>query len=169
MARKKDSQDICFIPDGDYAAFIGQHSPNATEKVDFISADGRVLGQHNGIIHYTIGQRKGLGLSFGHPVYVTAKSAANNTVTVGEHEDLFSRTLTASSINLIPFDRMHTTMRLKAKIRYRQEATDATVEQIAEDKIFVEFVQPQRAISPGQSLVLYEDDYVIGGGIIDPA
>ena len=166
MAQKSDSQDICFVPDGDYAAIIARITGKAPVSGRFISMDGKVLGQHRGQIHYTIGQRKGLGISLGKPAFVISKSAKDNTVMLGENADLFSNRLTAKQINLIPFDCMDKPMRLLAKVRYRQEACSARVEQIDHDKLVVEFDAPQRAICPGQSLVLYKDDYLIGGGII---
>ena len=166
MAARKDSQDICFIPDGNYAAFIQRFTGKTPECGDFINSEGRVLGRHKGQLCYTIGQRKGLGIALGKPAFVTAKSALHNTVTLGENADLFTTRLTATQINLIPFDRMDRPMRLLAKARYRQEAAPARVEQIDEHTLTVEFEAPQRAICPGHSLVLYDDDYVGGGGII---
>ena len=166
MASKSDSQDICFVPDGDYAAFIARITGKTPEHGSFISTDGKVLGEHKGQLHYTIGQRKGLGISLGKPAFVVAKSAKNNTVTLGEDADLFTTRLVAKQINLIPFDRLDAPMRLLAKVRYRQEASPARVEQIGENELLVEFDTPQRAICKGQSLVLYQDDYLLGGGII---
>ncbi|MBQ8357178.1 MAG: tRNA 2-thiouridine(34) synthase MnmA [Clostridia bacterium] len=166
MAHKKDSQDICFVPDGDYAAFIARITGRTPEPGDYISREGAVLGRHKGQLHYTIGQRKGLGIALGKPAFVTAKSAINNTVTLGENADLFTTRLIAKNPNLIPFDKLDSPMRLLAKVRYRQEASPARVEQTGDNTLIVEFEAPQRAICPGQSLVLYEDDYVVGGGII---
>ena len=166
MAARKDSQDICFVPDGDYAAFIEKMTGKAPVGGDFIDREGRVLGRHKGQLHYTIGQRKGLGIALGKPAFVTAKSAEKNTVTLGENEDLFGKRLVAKSINLIPFDEMAAPMKLLAKARYRHEAAMARVEQVDADTLAVEFDEPQRAICAGQSLVLYDGDYVIGGGII---
>ena len=163
---KGESQDICFIPDGDYAAFIKDHGAPQDRPGDFLSLDGQILGQHRGIIHYTIGQRKGLGISLGKPAFVVSKSAADNTVTLGENEDLFTRRLTVKSLNFIPFDEISAPLKLEAKARYRQEAAPARVEQVGKDELVVEFDTPQRAISPGQSLVLYDGDLVIGGGKI---
>ena len=166
MASKGDSQDICFVPDGDYAAFIARITGKTPEHGSFISTDGKVLGEHKGQLHYTIGQRKGLGIALGKPAFVVAKSAEHNTVTLGEDADLFTTRLVAKQINLIPFDRMDMPMQLLAKARYRQEASPARVEQISESELIVEFEAPQRAICKGQSLVLYKDDYLIGDGII---
>ncbi|MBR2329091.1 MAG: tRNA 2-thiouridine(34) synthase MnmA [Clostridia bacterium] len=166
MAHQKDSQDICFVPDGDYASFILRMTGKTPTPGNFVSLDGTVLGEHKGQLHYTIGQRKGLGISLGKPAFVTAKSVLHNTVTLGDNADLFTARLTIRDINLIPFDRMDSPMRLLAKARYRQEACHARVEQTDEHTLTVEFETPQRAICPGQSLVLYDGDYVIGGGII---
>ena len=166
MAARKDSQDICFVPDGDYAAFIEKMTGKAPVGGDFIDREGRVLGRHKGQLHYTIGQRKGLGIALGRPAFVVEKSAEHNTVTLGENEDLFGKRLVAKNINLIPFDKMDAPMKLLAKARYRHEAAFARVEQIDADTLAVEFDEPQRAICQGQSLVLYDGDYVVGGGII---
>ncbi|MBE6594977.1 MAG: tRNA 2-thiouridine(34) synthase MnmA [Ruminococcaceae bacterium] len=165
-AAKGDSQDICFIPDGDYTAFIARHTHTPFPPGDFLSTDGRVLGRHNGIIHYTPGQRKGLGIALGKPAYVVSKSAAENIVVLGDNEDLYSRRLMVRDINLIPFERFSAPMRLYAKARYRQAPAPARVEQTAPDELTVEFESPQRALAPGQALVLYDGDYVVGGGTI---
>ena len=165
-AHKSDSQDICFIPDGDYGTFIATHTDATVPEGDFLALDGKVLGRHRGIIHYTIGQRKGLGIALGRPAFVVRKSAQDNTVTLGENEHLFTTRLTVNNINLIPFDILRSPTALFAKARYRQEAAPARVEQTGEDELTVEFKTPQRAVSPGQSLVLYDGDYVIGGGKI---
>ena len=166
VAQKEDSQDICFIPDGDYAAFIRRFTGKTPECGKFLSTDGRVLGTHQGQLHYTIGQRKGLGIALGAPAYVVAKSAEENTVTLGTNKDLFTTRLVAKNINFIPEDGLSAPRKLLAKVRYSQKATLARVEQTGEDELTVEFDTPQRAISKGQSLVLYEDDYLFGGGII---
>ena len=154
------------MPDGDYAAFITRITGCVPQPGDFIDAKGRTLGKHKGQIHYTIGQRKGLGIALGKPAFVTAKCAQTNTVTLGENQDLFSKRLVAKDCNFILFDRLQAPMRLLAKARYRQEAAPARVEQTEEGTLVVEFDTPQRAICKGQSLVLYQDDYLVGGGII---
>ena len=166
MAQKSDSQDICFIPDGDYAAFIEKFTGKTPARGNFLSTDGRVLGTHKGQLCYTIGQRKRLGIALGAPAYVVAKSAEDNTVTLGRNEDLFTSRLVAKNINFIPEDMLHAPRKLLAKVRYSQAATPARVEQTDKDELTVEFDTPQRAISKGQSLVLYEDDYLFGGGVI---
>ncbi len=166
-AHKSDSQDICFIPDGDYGTFIERYSQKPILPGNFLSLDGRVLGQHRGVVHYTIGQRKGLGIALGKPAFVVSKSAESNTVTLGANENLFTRRLTVKNINFIPFDTLGAPLKLLAKARYRQEAAPARVEQTDTDELTVEFDAPQRAISAGQSLVLYDGEYVIGGGKIE--
>ena len=165
-AHKSESQDICFVPNGDYVSLIEKYGKKPISKGAFLSIDGKPLGEHQGIVHYTVGQRKGLGISLGRPAFVVAKSAADNTVTLGQNEDLFSKRLTVEHINFIPFDKLSTPITLQAKARYRQEAASARVEQTGEDELTVEFDTPQRAIAAGQSLVLYDGDYVIGGGKI---
>lgn len=166
-AQKQDSQDICFVPDGDYAAFIERYTGKEYPAGKFLDRDGNLLGEHRGMIRYTIGQRKGLGLAFGEPTYVCAKNAADNTVTLGKNEDLFSRDLTARNVNLIALPKLDRPLRVQAKIRYRANPADAWVEQIDEHHVKVRFDVPQRAISPGQSLVLYDGSIVVGGGIIE--
>ena len=166
-AHKSDSQDICFVPDGDYAAFIRRHTGKDYPRGQFLSPDGKILGEHEGIVHYTMGQRRGLGISSNQGrLYVTKVDPLTNTVVLGPNSDLFSTTLTARNINLIPFDSIPAPMRLKAKVRYRMPEQPCTVEQLDEDTLRVTFDQPQRAITPGQSLVLYDGDYVVGGGVI---
>ena len=167
-ARRRDSQDICFVPDGDYAAFIRRHTGKAYPAGDFVAPDGRVLGQHEGIIAYTLGQRRGLGVSSAQGrLYVTKIDPAANTVTLGANDALFARTLEAEHINLIPCQRLTAPLRVQARARYRHSAQNATVEQIGEDRIRVTFDRPQRAITPGQAVVLYDGDIVVGGGTID--
>ena len=166
-ANRRDSQDICFIPDGDYAAFIERYTKKAFPTGDFIDRDGRVLGTHNGALRYTIGQRKGLGIALGHPSYVISKSMIKNTVTLGLNEDLFAKELTAHSLNLIATDRLDAPLRVEAKIRYSAAPAPATVEQTSPDTVSLRFDTPQRAITSGQSVVFYDGDTVIGGGIID--
>ena len=167
-ARKGDSQDICFVPDGDHAAFIRRHTGLDYPRGDFLSPDGQVLGQHEGIIAYTLGQRRGIGVSSANGrLYVTGICPENNTVTLSGPEDLMHHTLEADGLNFIPFDALNKPMRVQAKTRYRQPAQDALVEQIAPDRIRVTFDEPQRAMTPGQSVVLYDGDVVLGGGTID--
>ena len=166
-ARKRDSQDICFVPDGDYAAFIERYTGESFPKGSFVDLNGNVLGEHQGIIRYTIGQRKGLGIALGKPAFVCAKNVEENSVVLGENSDLFSKTLTAKDVNLISVERIDSPMRVCAKVRYNQKEQPATVEMIGENRIKVEFDEPQRAISKGQSVVLYDGEIVVGGGIIE--
>ena len=167
-ARKGDSQDICFIPDGDYAAFIRRHTGKTYPTGNFVAPDGRVLGRHEGIIAYTLGQRRGLGVSSANGrLYVTKIDPAENTVTLSDNDALFARTLEADGVNFIPFDRLNTPLRVQAKARYRHGAQSAVVEQIGENRIRVTFDRPQRAMTPGQAVVLYDGEIVVGGGTID--
>ena len=166
-AKKRESQDICFVPDGDYAAFIERYTGEPNRPGNFVDGEGRVLGRHRGFVRYTIGQRRGLGLSLREPLYVCAKRAADNTVILGRGEELFSKSLTASGINLIACERISSPLRLRAKVRYKQREQWATVEQTAEDRLRVDFDEPQRAVTPGQAVVLYDGSCVVGGGTIE--
>ena len=166
-AKKPDSQDICFVKDSEYASFIEKFSNRGSMPGDFIDPTGKVLGKHNGIIRYTIGQRKGLGLFSGEPLYVWSKCADKNTITVGNVDGTYSNSLIASDINLIAVDRIDGAIRAKVKIRYNQQAQPAIVEQVAADRLLIEFCDPQFAISSGQAVVIYIDEYVIGGGTIE--
>lgn len=165
-ARKSDSQDICFIPDGKYAQFIERYSKKSYPCGSFVDTDGNVLGEHKGIIRYTVGQRRGLGLALPAPLYVKEKNVTENKVILCDNEGLFTRELYADSINFIPFDTLQGAMRVKAKTRYKHQEQWATVEQTDDDSFRLVFDEPQRAISKGQSVVLYDGDYVVGGGII---
>ena len=166
-AHKKDSQDICFIPDGKYAEFLERYRNKTYAEGDFLSTDGRILGKHKGIIRYTVGQKKGLGLVLPEPLYVCAVDPIANTVTLGKSEELFSTKLIAKGINLISVESISSPMRVKAKVRYRHTEEWATVTQLDSDSIEVIFDTPQRAITKGQSVVLYDGDTVVGGGLID--
>lgn len=165
-ASKKDSQDICFIPDGNYAAFIEKHLGKSFPEGDFVTADGRVLGTHKGIIRYTVGQRKGLGLALPAPMYVKEKDTVNNRVILTDNDSLFTTTLEADNINLITCDHLDAPIRVKARVRYKHQEQWATVTQTSEDRLLVVFDEPQRAIAKGQSVVLYDGDTVVGGGRI---
>ncbi len=166
-AKKHESQDICFVPDGDYAAFIEQHLGKTFPPGDFVKKDGTVLGTHRGMIRYTVGQRRGLGLALPSPLYVCEKDLANNRVVLCSNEELYSKTLTARDINLIALDRIDRPMRVQAKVRYSQAAQNATVEQTDATHFRLLFDVGQRAITKGQAVVLYDGDYVVGGGTID--
>lgn len=165
-AEKKDSQDICFVPDGDYAAAISRYTGRTYPAGNFVSEEGRVLGRHKGHIHYTVGQRKGLGLSFGEPMYVCEKRAAENEVVLSRNDALFAGELEAEQFNWIAIDPPASPIRVAAKIRYNQTEQPATVTATGADRAHIVFDKPQRAIAKGQSVVLYDGDYVIGGGII---
>ena len=165
-ARKHDSQDICFVPGGDYTAFLREYTGKASEPGDFINLQGEVVGRHRGTVCYTIGQRKGLGLSMGEPVYVCGKDMAAGTVTVGPNEALFSRELVAKDWVFFPFEKLTEPLAVTAKIRHSQFDQPATVYPEDGGLARVVFDEPQRAISPGQAVVLYQGDTVIGGGTI---
>ena len=163
---KPDSQDICFVPDGAYARFIWEHTGHTPEPGDFIDIDGCILGQHAGIECYTIGQRKGVGLSGAHPYYVVAKNADRNTVMLGEDEDLWREDLTAGELNWIAFDALTAPLRCAARTRYHQAEVPCTVTPGEEGQAEVRFDAPVRAITPGQAVVFYDGDVVLGGGTI---
>lgn len=165
-ARKPDSQDICFVPDGDYAAFIRRYAGKEFPPGAFVGTQGQVYGQHKGIIHYTVGQRKGLGLSFPQPMFVKELDVEKNRVVLAKAEELFSQEVIARDINLISVESIPAPLRVKARVRYRQKEQPATVLQTGPDELRVVFDQPQRAVTPGQSLVLYDGDTVVGGGKI---
>ncbi|MDR2344379.1 MAG: tRNA 2-thiouridine(34) synthase MnmA [Spirochaetaceae bacterium] len=168
-AAKRDSQDICFVPDGDYGAFMENYSGKAYPAGTIMDRAGNVLGRHRGFVRYTIGQRRGLGVSSKAPLYVSAKSKEDNTITLGPETELYSKTLTVGNINLIAYGSLERPMRASVKTRYLQREQAATVEQTAEDTIRVEFDEPQRAVTPGQAAVLYDGGYVLGGGTIRDA
>jgi tRNA-specific 2-thiouridylase len=165
-AQKRDSQDICFVRSGGYAKFIEDYTGRACPKGRFKDMSGADLGEHKGMIHYTVGQRKKLGIPTPAPLYVCSVDASSNTVVLGESHALYQRTLTAGDINLIPFDRLDTPLRVQAKIRYKQPEQPAILRQTGPDSLHVEFDSPQRAITKGQAVVLYDGDVVIGGGVI---
>ena len=165
-ARKHDSQDICFVPDGDYVAFMERYTGKHYPSGDFLDLDGNAVGKHRGAVSYTLGQRKGLGLAMGAPVYVCAKDMEKNTVTVGPNEALFSTTLFADDWNWFPFETLTEPIRVQAKARYNQPPQSATVYPGENGTARVVFDAPQRALTPGQAVVLYDGDLVVGGGTI---
>lgn len=165
-ARKRDSQDICFVPDGDYLAFLQRYTKKLYPAGDFLDLDGKVVGRHNGAAGYTLGQRKGLGLAMGEPVYVCSKDMARNTVTVGPSEALFHTTLLANDWFFFPFPALDKPIRVLAKTRSRMTEQPAVVYPEEDGYCRVEFEEPQRAITPGQAVVLYQGDMVVGGGTI---
>jgi tRNA-specific 2-thiouridylase len=168
-AKKHDSQDICFVPDRDYGGFIERYTGKISPPGDIIGTDGSLLGRHRGIVRYTIGQRRGLGVACNEPVYVAAKSPADNSVTLGPDSALFAKALIAEDLNFIAYSKLERPLRVTAKTRYLQTEQSATAEQTGEDTLRVEFDKPQRAITPGQAVVLYDEDTVIGGGTIREA
>jgi len=168
-ARKRDSQDICFVPDGDYAAFLQRYTGKTYPEGNYLDLNGTVVGRHKGAVCYTRGQRKGLGLAMGAPVYVCKKDMQANTVTVGPNEALFSSALRAKDWNWFPFPALTAPLQVTAKIRHSQMELPATVYPEENGFARVEFDTPQRAITPGQAVVLYDGDYVIGGGTITDA
>lgn len=165
-AKKHDSQDICFVPDGKYADFITGYTGKTYPCGNFVDKAGNVLGEHKGIIRYTIGQRKGLGLALPAPMYVCEVNPAENTVVLSTDAELYSDTLTAKNINLISVDKLTEPTRLQAKVRYRQAEQWATVTQTDDDTLVIHFDEPQRAVTRGQAVVLYDGDIVVGGGTI---
>ena len=165
-AHKSDSQDICFVPDGDYAGFMEGYTGRISQPGDFVNTDGRVLGRHKGIIHYTIGQRKGLGIALGAPAFVCGKDPATRQVVLGKNEDLFTREVHLTGVNLLSVDSMDTPMAVIARIRSTHRGDAATVVMTGKDTATVTFDEPQRAACKGQSCVFYDGDVVIGGGII---
>lgn len=165
-AKKHDSQDICFVKNGCYADFITDYTKREYPEGDFVDKNGNVLGRHKGIIRYTVGQRKGLGISFGQPMYVVKVDPDTNTVVLGNEEELFSRTLHATDLNLIAVDSLTVGDRYSAKIRYSQGEAPCTVTAVGETDVVLTFDTPQRAVTKGQSVVIYDGDTVVGGGII---
>ena len=165
-ARKRDSQDICFVPDGDYMAFLERYTGEKGIPGDFLDEEGNVVGTHRGAAAYTLGQRKGLGLAMGAPIYVTGKDMAANTVTVGPNGSLFHAALVADDWNWAAFETLTQPIRCKAKARSRMTEQPATVYPLEDGRCRVVFDEPQRAITPGQAVVLYDDDIVLGGATI---
>lgn len=165
-AGKPDSQDICFVPDGNYAAFIERHTGRIFSEGDFLDTEGNVMGRHGGIVRYTVGQRKGLGVTFGRPVYVCGKDVQKNTVTLGDSDDLLTMTAAAEDVNLIAVPDISKPMRITAKTRYNMTDAAGTLERVGDSKIKVTFDVPQRAVTKGQALVVYNGDIVVCGGKI---
>ena len=170
VADKPDSQDICFVPDGDYASFIektvrersGQELPDG----NFVTPDGRILGRHKGIVHYTVGQRKGLGLALGYPAFVLEIRPETNEVVIGTYEESLTRTVKADGLNFMSIEDLTEPRRVFAKIRYNHKGAWCTVEKTGSDEVTCRFEEPQRAVTPGQALVFYDGEYVLGGGTI---
>lgn len=167
VAEKPDSMEICFIPDQDYAGYIEKTTGIHVAKGNYVDQAGEILGQHKGIIHYTIGQRKGLNLAMGRPVFVTEIRPETNEVVIGENEDVFAKTLRCSQLNAMAVPAFKSGMEVFAKIRYNHKGAPAVIKSVDDDSLLLEFEEPQRAVTPGQAVVFYHDDYVLGGGIID--
>lgn len=167
IAKKKDSQEICFIENNNYKEFLQKNMTSKPKKGNIVLTSGEVLGKHNGLINYTIGQRKGIGISFKEPLYVVKLDSAKNEVIVGTEKDLYSNILYANELNWLTFDKTPDKIECFAKIRYRAKEAKAKVYKEEEGKVRVEFLEPQRAITKGQSVVFYDDDgIVLGGGKI---
>ena len=165
VADKPDSQEICFIPDNDHAAYIEKATGVKVPEGNFIDKEGKILGRHKGITHYTIGQRRGLGLPMGHHVFVSKIRPETNEVVIGENEDIFGSTLIADNVNCMGFESLDGVDCI-GKIRYAHKGSTCHVEELGDGRIKVVFDEPQRAITPGQAVVLYKDGYVIGGATI---
>lgn len=163
VAKKKDSQEICFIPNDDYVSYLNNNMVEKSVPGEFILKDGTKLGKHKGIIYYTIGQRKGLGISYKNPLYVLDINKSNNTIILGDEKDLYSTTLIADNINIL-VDTLPT--KVNARVRYRSKEAKASLEILSDNKVKVIFDEPQKSITLGQSVVFYDNDQCLGGGII---
>ena len=164
-ANKPDSQDICFIPDGDYAKFI-INSSKEPEHGEIVLTDGTKIGEHIGLINYTVGQRKGIGVSYFEPLYVVRKETDNNRLVLGTKDEIFSSTLIADDVNFIPFDKLTEPLECTAQTRYHQKDSECIVTPLPGGKVRVDFKEPHKAISKGQAVVFYDGEYVLGGGTI---
>ncbi|MHB1415639.1 MAG: tRNA 2-thiouridine(34) synthase MnmA [Chloroflexota bacterium] len=169
VAEKAESQEICFVPDNDYGSFVRRYSGSEATPGPLVDQSGKVLGSHRGVAHYTIGQRRGLGVAVGEPLFVTAIDPRRNVVVVGREHDLYVDCLVARDINLIAIGRLSGPMSVTAKVRYRAPEAEAEAIQSDDDTLVVRFSRPQRAIAPGQAVVLYQGDTVLGGGTIQSA
>lgn len=166
IANKPDSQDICFVPDGDYAGFIDETLEREIPKGNFVTMDGEILGEHKGITHYTVGQRKGLGLALGYPAFVIEIRPETNEVVIGTSEDSMSKLVRANRLNFMSIEDLDGEMRVWAKIRYNHRGAWCTIRKVDEDEVLCTFEEEQRAITPGQAVVFYDGEYVLGGGTI---
>lgn len=166
VGARPESQEVCFIPDDDYQAFLKNYYPRAMEPGPILDQYGNILGRHQGIMSYTIGQRQGLGIAAREPLYVTAIAPDRNAVVVGTREQTYGRELIASNLNWIAIARPEQPFKLKARVRYRHPEAEAIVNPLDGDKVYVKFTEPQMAITPGQAIVFYDGDIVVGGGII---
>jgi tRNA-specific 2-thiouridylase len=166
VAQKPESQDICFVPHGNYGHFLEQQYPGCAQPGPILDQRGAVIGQHPGIVYYTVGQRRGLGITAKHPLYVTAIDADHNTIVVGSDADLYSSELVADRVNLIAHKALQQPTRLAARVRYRADEVPATAEMLPDESLRVAFDEAQRAVTPGQAVVCYDGDLVVGGGTI---
>ncbi|MCI6164926.1 MAG: tRNA 2-thiouridine(34) synthase MnmA [Lachnospira sp.] len=166
VAHKPDSMEICFVPDNDYAGYIQRETGYNSVPGNFVDLEGNVIGKHNGIIHYTVGQRKGLGLAMGHPVFVVAIRPETNEVVIGDDKDVYSGKLYANKLNFMSIEKLTEPMHVLGKIRYSHAGAGCTIRMVDDDLLECVFDEPQRAITPGQALVLYDGDNVLGGGVI---
>ena len=167
VSRKHDSQEICFVPDNDYGGYIEKNYNIKSRPGNFVDMDGNVLGKHKGIIHYTVGQRKGLGITFGKPMYVYEIRPETREVVLCENDALFQKTLYANNVNYMAIGEIKGEMRFMAKIRYSHKKAPCTVRMYDKDTIECVFDEPQRAATPGQAVVFYDGEYVVGGGTIE--
>ena len=166
VAHKPDSMEICFVPDQDYARFISENSGHVVPEGNFVTTDGKVIGRHKGITHYTVGQRKGLNLSMGKPVFVVEIRPETNEVVIGDNQDVFTDRLRCSNLNFMSVEDIHEDTPVVAKIRYNHQGAKAVVRKTGADEAEVVFEEPVRAVTPGQAVVFYDGDYVLGGGTI---
>ncbi len=164
---KKDSEEICFISDNDHGRFIKEERPGEVKPGNFVDSKGNILGKHKGIVYYTIGQRKGLGIALGKPVFVTDIRPETNEVVLGSEETIFNTDLIAKDVNFIPFDKLDGEMNVQAKVRYSAKPADAVISPLPDGRVKVSFKEKQRAITKGQSVVFYDGEIVVGGGIIE--
>ena len=165
-ATKPDSQDICFVPEGNYAGFIERYSGKKQQPGNFVLTSGKVIGRHKGLIHYTLGQRKGLGIAYKEPLYVLSKDAANNTVVLGTEKDLYKKEFFVGDCNFISIEKLTEPMNVTCKVRYRMQDEPAIIEPVLDGKVKVTFKEAQRAITSGQAAVFYDGQLVVGGGTI---
>ncbi len=163
---KPDSQDICFVKNGDYVSFIENYCDRKFPEGNFVERNGKIVARHKGIIGYTVGQRKGLGIASTEPYFVLEKNVERNEVVIGRTEEQYHKTITANDVNWITFEKLTSPIKVTAKIRYKHKEVPATVSQLDDEKILVEFEEPQRAPAKGQAVVFYDGDYVVGGGKI---
>ncbi|MBP2652972.1 MAG: tRNA-specific 2-thiouridylase mnmA [Firmicutes bacterium] len=166
VAEKPDSQEICFVPDDDYKKFLAEKAPKSLKSGNIVDTNGNIIGRHQGLPLYTVGQRKGLGLAAGKPLYVVELDVERNQIIVGNNDDVFASELIAEDLNYIAFDNLNKPMNALVKIRYNASEALATISPLADGQVGVKFSKPQRAITPGQSVVFYDNDIVLGGGTI---